>query len=265
MTKKPKLGKSADSIFNKTAPGPEANDKFGPVEYRDPAELIPNPDNMFPPLPPEQYQAVKDDIEKNTIHDPLLIRSEDDPVILSGENRHTIALELKLPAVPVRYLKEPMVPEDELKFMLRDNIHRRQLTGQAMENYLLQLYGKDFFLQDHRGGPRTTDQSPLEKGGRGVVPDPLPNKDRAETIHKETGIKKSTASKHIANISKKLKERGATLPQLTKPAPPGMHLARVKGLANEMEKEAAKSPERVGEVIDVVQELLDKLKALNKN
>ncbi|HRR40155.1 MAG TPA: ParB N-terminal domain-containing protein [Syntrophales bacterium] len=89
-------------------------------------DLKANPENLFEPLPPDEYQELKDSIGKHGIREPLIICRNGDGhsyTILCGHNRHRVAKELSLSSVPCI-----LVPHEEAAAVIDTEIYRRMLS-----------------------------------------------------------------------------------------------------------------------------------------
>lgn len=183
-----------------------------PVQEINPEMLKANPDNkIFKPLSESDYRRLRDDIQERGVIDPLIIRQ--DRVLLTGHNRLRIALELKLKSIPVRKVESGLKPKDERKFLVLDNLLRRQLTAEEKESLILEFY-KEEILQDNRGGDRKSQKTVEGKIKSEISPLPK-SKSLAKKIEEETGIKEATAKKIIA------KKRKELLPKKANKSEPG--------------------------------------------
>ena len=173
--------------------------KLYDVQDINPEMLKPNPDNkIFNPLSGKDYERLKEDIRERGIIDPLIIRQ--DKVLLTGHNRLRIALELKLKTIPVRKVESGLKPKEEKKFLVLDNLLRRQLTAEEKESLILEFY-KDEILEDNRGGNRGNQFTKNESAKSEISP-LAKSKSLAKKIEEETGIKEATAKKIIAKKRK---------------------------------------------------------------
>jgi ParB-like chromosome segregation protein Spo0J len=91
-------------------------------------ELIPNPLNVqyFKPLADDEMTSLVENIRVNGIHDPLIARR--DKTLISGHNRLEAAKKLGLTHVPVRFVLEDMSEQEEIQFIVSDNLLRRHLS-----------------------------------------------------------------------------------------------------------------------------------------
>lgn len=131
----------------------------GAVVDTDPHELRPNPlqAGLFDLPEGEELARLTDDIQQNGIHDPL--QAMTDGTILAGHTRLKIALTLKMKSVPVLWVAEK-TREEQRAFLIRDNLHRRQLTRDDKTRLLAELY-PGYFDADSTAGRKP------EKSGNG--------------------------------------------------------------------------------------------------
>jgi hypothetical protein len=204
------------------------------VQDINPEMLKPNPDNkIFNPLSGKDYERLKEDIRERGIIDPLIIRQ--DKVLLTGHNRLRIALELKLKTIPVRKVESGLKPKDEKKFLVLDNLLRRQLSPDEKESLILEFY-KEEILQDNRGGNRGNQFTKNESAKSEKSPLPK-SKSLAKKIEEETGIKEATAKKIIAKKRKELaKSEKSPLPKKVTKTDPNKKVieARLKKIESEL-------------------------------
>lgn len=99
-------------------------------------ELIPNPLNarFFKALTEEEMNSLVENIRANGIHDPLIAKRN--KTLISGHNRLEAAKILDLTHVPVRYLLDEMTEQEEVRFIISDNLLRRHLSnGEKIDLY----------------------------------------------------------------------------------------------------------------------------------
>ena len=177
-----------------------------PVQDINPEMLKPNPDNkIFNPLSGQDYERLKNDIRERGIIDPLIIRQ--DKVLLTGHNRLRIALELKLKTIPVRKVESGLKPKEEKKFLVLDNLLRRQLTAKQKDYLILRFYEKEI-LEDNRGGDRKSLKNNDGKIKRENSP-LIQKESLAKKIEREIGIKEDSAKKILAKKRKELLSKKA--------------------------------------------------------
>ncbi len=145
----------------------------GAVVDTDPHELRPNPlqAGLFDLPTGDELARLTADIQQNGIHDPL--QAMTDGTILAGHTRLKIALTLKMKTVPVLWVATK-TPEDQRAFLIRDNLHRRQLTPEDRDRLLSELY-PGYFEADSTAG-----RKPEKSDHR----DPI----TAEDVARETGL-----------------------------------------------------------------------------
>ncbi len=83
-------------------------------------------------------ERLKADIQERGILVPLVAKS--DGTLLAGHNRLHIARQLGLSIVPVQYVEDALSVEDERKFVINDNLLRRQLTNDQRIKLYQKLY-----------------------------------------------------------------------------------------------------------------------------
>ena len=177
-----------------------------PVQDINPEMLKPNPDNkIFNPLSGQDYERLKEDIRERGIIDPLIC--DKSFTLLTGHNRLRIALELGLKEIPVRKIKSELSPKDEEKFLVLDNLLRRQLKAKQKDSLISRFY-KDEILEDNRGGDRKS----LKKNEgkiKGEISPLIPKESLAKKIEREIGIKEDSAKKILAKKRKELLSKKA--------------------------------------------------------
>lgn len=95
-------------------------------------KLKPNPDNLFLPLPPDEYEDLKTSIAQNGILDPLIVIPDEDAMyrILAGHNRWNIAKDLAMETLPCFVATPSMVGA-----IADTEVFRRMLTKQERSQY----------------------------------------------------------------------------------------------------------------------------------
>ncbi|EMM99629.1 ParB-like protein [Leptospira noguchii str. 1993005606] len=140
------------------------------VKMVSPLSLRPNPNNDFDPLSEEEYKNLKENIAQNGILDALTAKK--DGMLVTGENRYKIALELqehedesvrrRVESIPVRYYMNELTAEEEYDILEGDNLFRRHLTAEQrkerLKKRILRKY-KDELVLDNRGGDRKSESS----------------------------------------------------------------------------------------------------------
>lgn len=143
-------------------------------------KLREHPDNSryFQPLTGADFERLKEDIEKNGMHDALIVTAEDKDgvrTVLSGHNRLNAARALKMDTIPVR-VKKFTNPEAAVRFMIRDNLLRRQLTPGEKAAFIAKLYPEAMDKDDKGGRPENPDTV------SGLLPQTLAD------VSRETGL-----------------------------------------------------------------------------
>ena len=102
--------------------------------YIETAKLKPNPNNLFPPLPPDEYADLRDSIAKYGIKEPLQVlpssNGENSYIIQAGHNRWRAAKELCVKTAPCIESSPDMV-----EAVMDTEIFRRMLTREERDQY----------------------------------------------------------------------------------------------------------------------------------
>lgn len=164
------------------------------VEFVDFRKLQKNPLNDFPPLPDSELEDLQNDILRNGITDPLIVKRND--VLLTGENRLNAVASLAkkghthLEKVPVRYCSYELGEDEEYEFIEGDNLLRRHLSPAERRRRLIdrikRLY-PDQLTSENRG--RKKIESQFSKTGQ---------QNLAEEIGQRFSIPKGTAQDYLA-------------------------------------------------------------------
>ena len=124
------------------------------VEYVKPESIFRNEELGKVYNLPENYQAIKENIKEMGIITPLIVNSNT-MVIVSGNLRHAICIELSIPLIPVYFVD---IQDDLQLVSLSSNLHREKTT---MEKYNeMKLYKTLFGI---RKGHRTDLNPELQK------------------------------------------------------------------------------------------------------
>jgi N6-adenosine-specific RNA methylase IME4 len=103
------------------------------IEFRPPGELRAHAYELVPPLALIAREALKADVRKRGIVQPLEINKKG--VVLNGRERLAIATELALAHVPVRLVN----PSDEVEHIILGALQRRHLTASQRAALALEL------------------------------------------------------------------------------------------------------------------------------
>jgi len=96
------------------------------IMYVETDRLKPNPNNLFDPLPPDEYQELKCSINKYGVKEPLIVCHNTNNgyyTILCGHNRQRAAIDLSIPTLPCI-----LVQTEEAETVIDTEIYRRMLT-----------------------------------------------------------------------------------------------------------------------------------------
>jgi len=106
------------------------------IRHLDIELLVPHPDNRtyFAEPKAEDYQRWKIDIKKRGIQNPLIVLPLADKFrLLAGETRWEIANDLKITQVPVRVISGQMTSKQQMEYLVKDNVFRRQMSGEKVK------------------------------------------------------------------------------------------------------------------------------------
>jgi hypothetical protein len=189
-----------------------------------PNDLKESTENLFDRLEEEDYQRLKKDIKERGIIDPLIC--DNSFTLLTGNNRLSIAKELKLEKIPVRILQNNLSHKEKEKLHVLDNLNRRQLTYEEKKKFISMYYNEDL-KKDNRGG----NQSKKDESSREL------SLDLSKKIEKETGIKAGTAKRIVADIRKESKPKKANKSKPVKVTNSKQSKKKLQDRLNEVEKE----------------------------
>lgn len=126
----------------------------GVIKNINPKDLKPNPRNkeLFSTNNAD-LEKLKADIQERGILTPLMVKK--DNTLLTGHTRLKIALELGLPSVPVQYSEFDLNDDEERKFIINDNLLRRQLSSEERLNLYRVLFPDvDTLLSEEKSNGR---------------------------------------------------------------------------------------------------------------
>lgn len=156
------------------------------VKYIDPQQLKTNPLNqeLFAKESDEYFKSLTLDIKDRGILVPLIAKP--DNVLLAGENRLTIARQLKLKKVPVQIVLSELSAQEEVETLAKDNLFRRHISSEQRFKIYMKLY------------PDFESSLSQEKRGRSKAP-----KLTAEIIARDTNQKVEAVRKQLQRYKKK--------------------------------------------------------------
>lgn len=127
----------------------ELKHNLGPIIRVSPKQVKFNPKNKdFREDTNDDFDLFKKDIEKHGIHDPILLRP--DMVLIAGERRTRAALAVKIESMEARIYYGDLSDGLERKFIIRDNLQRRQLVPKRKDILIREYYAEDL-KKDNRG------------------------------------------------------------------------------------------------------------------
>jgi ParB-like chromosome segregation protein Spo0J len=167
------------------------------ISYVNPKELKPNPLNAtFFQSNNADMEKLKADIQARGVLVPLVVKK--DGTVLAGHTRLALAKELGLQSVPVQYSEKELSNEEERKFIVNDNLLRRQLSGEERMNLYRVLYpGVDSLLSEEKSNGR-----------------PKKGELTLKQIAEETGQKENTVKQQFKRARQEAKgvKKGYTVP-----------------------------------------------------
>lgn len=147
--------KRQDAIFAGGRVGAAADqsapemENLGPVIKVNPSSIKLNPKNSdFQSDKRVGWEKFVADVKEHGIHDAVILRP--DYTLLAGERRTEAALNVGLESIPARIYYGDLKGEKERQFIIRDNLHRRQLTADRRVELIQVLYAKEL-KEDNRG------------------------------------------------------------------------------------------------------------------
>ena len=161
------------------------------IEYVKPASLSAHPENRtyYSGFDGEEYETLKADIQRaGKVLKPIEI-SRESGLVVAGNRRLQAALELNLTSIPI-IRRAFDTDEDELDYLIKDNLLQRQLTKADHERLIEQRF-KDRILDSNRGGDRRSTSFKDEQAER-----------LDQEISRRLGIAESTVRKCLAAIRK---------------------------------------------------------------
>jgi hypothetical protein len=247
------------------------------IENVEVGTLTANPLNadVFKRESEEYFVNLTEDIRKRGIVVPLLAKR--DGTLLAGHNRLEIAKRLGLKYVPVQYVQEQLTPESEREFLIKDNLFRRQFSGNEwIEIYRRLVPNYDAIIQrDGRGGDRKSEQG--SKGNTKVTEKKIKKDsvhfdfetatqdDLIQYLHKETGASVAAIQKRIQRDKQSNKAGGGSKKQSSKRVESDVPNDTTQSDAKSL-KELERALQRIESANEATRkEALTKLRAFVKN
>jgi hypothetical protein len=147
------------------------------------------------------------DIQERGIVVPLIAKP--DGTLLAGHNRLHVAKQLSLQVVPVQYVEDTLSAEAERKFVINDNLLRRQLTSeQRIKLYHILYPNFDARIRNAAGRPQKSMTNHHKKNNVDSVhisddTSPL----TAATIAKDTGQSVTAVQKQLQRERKEQRQQ----------------------------------------------------------
>jgi len=152
---------------------------------------------LLPPLPPAEYEALKESIRVNGLLNPIVVNPKG--VILDGVHRYRACMELGIePKYVIKKFNDPL---EEKRFIIESNLMRRQLTKFQRIEAALPL------IEIERELAKKRKLSTLKKGDE--LPDPQKFGERGEALElvaKKIGVSHETIRQALWLIENAPKE-----------------------------------------------------------
>lgn len=205
MTKKDllKKGKNADVLDNATL---RHGLQLSEVKFDAVTKLQRNPQNSkyFRTETSEYFRRLREDIEQRGILVPLIAKL--DGTLLAGHNRLQVAEELGLKKVPVQYVLDTLLPDDEKIFVIKDNLLRRQFTYDEWAAIFREI------VPDYK--ERLFDEARGRKGKstkNGQVSELSSSKSLTQEIAQKTGLNERTVRRINESARKSVQQSNQTV------------------------------------------------------
>lgn len=132
------------------------------IEYLHPSELRANKHNavLFGIEDDNRTEKLRADIAARGILVPLIAKR--DGTLMAGHRRFAIAEELGLREIPVQWVLSTLTEEEEVRFLIKDNAYRRQLSAEEWIQLYQRMYPEEFAIMmqsERRGGTRKLEES----------------------------------------------------------------------------------------------------------
>ena len=98
--------------------------------------MLLKPSPVLPPLPPEEYEALRDHIASNGVQQPILVTSSG--VIIDGHECFKVVTELGIRKYPIRVV-ENMSEKERREMAIALNLFRRHLSQSERRHWLEEL------------------------------------------------------------------------------------------------------------------------------
>ena len=218
--------------------------QYSEVQYIHPKQLSVNllNEKLFPEEEGDRLNKLADDIRERGIATPLIAKK--DGTLLAGHNRLRIALMLNLQAIPVRYLESELSEHEEMVYVIKDNILRRQFRNEDYVRFYKMMY-PDF---DSRFVPDARSKAVQEVEANGYTPITY------KIIAADTGQATDTVRKQLQRENKR---NHASQAEVSKSSV-DYTVERVKSRQREFTKMMKSYGEEILEKVQFYSDVLDK-------
>ncbi len=180
------------------------------IEYLHPSELRANKHNavLFGIEDDNRTEKLSADIAARGILVPLIAKR--DGTLMAGHRRFAIAEELGLREIPVQWVLSTLTEEEEVRFLIKDNAYRRQLSAEEWIQLYQRMYPDDFesmMQSERRGGTRKQEESIQEGKTSGVRFAQKAHKDsNSSSLHLTPKVIAEATGQHVRVVQKQLKQ-----------------------------------------------------------
>lgn len=171
--------------------------KLSAIKQVKTSALKKNPLNekYFDQVPGKELQRLTEDIKKHGIKVPLIAKTGG--TIIAGHNRHLIALSIGLKTVPVQYIEDDLSEDEEVNFLVGDNLFRRQLTPyqrDSLYDKIVPAFKDRVMIKNDKSGVGINVKEVSRKTG---VPESMVKDDIVRIRRNET--RRISAAKEVVN------------------------------------------------------------------
>lgn len=164
------------------------------------------------------FEQLCADVQERGVLVPLIAKA--DGTLLAGHNRLQAARQIGLKVVPVQYVEEQLNADAERKFVINDNLLRRQLSNEQRIKLYQVLYPNfDARIRNAAGRPQKSTTKGHQKNNVDSVH--ISNNDEtapltAADIARDTGQSLTAVQKQLQRRKKEQKEKGNAIAKNSK-------------------------------------------------
>lgn len=175
--------------------------QYSEVQYVHPNQLSVNllNESLFPEEDGDRLDKLSEDIGERGITTPLIAKK--DGTLLAGHNRLRIARQLNLSVIPVRYLETEISEHEELLYVIKDNLLRRQFKQEDYERLYERMYPNFRERMEKRHGLNPATRVERFHPSEAPITAPM--------IARDTGQKVATVQKQLQKMDNRSKKESA--------------------------------------------------------